>query len=62
MSEVYLAATLRYMADGVRNSEDIDATRGMRFGGLGRDFVWVMMSLTSSREGRIWSCPDTSIV
>lgn len=39
------------MADGVKNSQGIDAHRGIKFGAFGRSLLAVMMSRASSIEG-----------
>ncbi len=55
-SESELAATLRYIADGVRNSEEMEATKGTRLGALGRSFVSSSSCRTSSKDGLTDSC------
>lgn len=47
----YLAATFKYIADGVRNSAGIEAQRGIRLGALDHSFVSETMLRTSSNDG-----------
>lgn len=44
------------MAEGVRNSEEMEEQRGMRFGGLGRDWERERRVRISGREGWIEIC------
>jgi len=48
----YFAATLRYMLEGVRNSDETEAQRGMRLGALGNFLPASTILLTSSSDGR----------
>lgn len=50
-----LAAILRYMAEGVRNSEEMEAQTGISVGGFCSGLAADMMDRTSSREGDVES-------